>query len=288
MAYSEDEQSDDIALEQQWTLIEEPYRSGKLLKVRVIEATRKSMIVDAGGIQGSVEKLTYGFSMSYSPDWSEEEQRHAMDEHIDRTLAQMSGQEVLVRVIEVDRERNHLIVSQQLHTPEEREAIQRRREQLLRELQPGDIQRGMVKHLNTIGIRVDVDGVEGWIFRGYLAEHRVNDPAEIVQLGEEIEVMVLENDGKHPQFSLVHAQLSDKVLRTLHPGDVLSGRIISLSSDGVYVDLGGPIGLIPVDQVAHGYITHPADIFYKGQELIVKMERIDSDKRVLLSLVEVR
>jgi small subunit ribosomal protein S1 len=78
------------------------------------------------------------------------------------------------------------------------------------------------------------------------------------------------------------------VLETLQPGQILTARIQSLSSEGAYVDLGGPIGLIPANQIVHGYITHPADVFHRSQEVVVSIERIDDNKRVIVSLLETR
>ena len=286
---SEDDVRDDMSLERQWSIIEYHYMSGKPLTAHVIEATRSSLIVDVRGIRGTIEKPAYYvFDMLDSADQSDEERQRSREEHIERQLAQMRGQEMTVRVIEVDRQRNHLVLSQQLYTDEEREAMLRRREQLLRELRPGDVRRGVVKSFTRLGVRVDLEEVEGWIYRGYLSEHRVDNPGEIVQIGQEVEVMVLECDKGHLRLSLVHAQLRDKVLHNLHPADVQPGRILSLSADGVYVDLGGPLGLIPTDQIAHDYITHPADLFHTSQEVVVRIEHIDDDKGVLLSLVEAR
>src|SRR5260370_7611867 len=101
--------------------------------------------------------------------------------------------------------------------------------ELVGELGAGDVRGGVVKSLTRLGVRVDLEEVEGWIYRGYLPEHRVDDPGEIVQIGQEIEVMVLECDKGHLRLSLVHAQLRDKVLHNLHPADVQPGRILSLS-----------------------------------------------------------
>src|SRR5260370_41992384 len=111
------------------------------------------------------------------------------------------------RVIGVERERNHLVLSQQLHTDEEGEAMLRRREQLLRELRPGDVRRGVVKSFTRLGVRVDLEEEEGWILRGYLSEHRIDDPGEIVQISQVFEVMVLERENRHFWFYLVDAQL---------------------------------------------------------------------------------
>src|SRR5260370_41061148 len=99
-------------------------------------------------------------SMLDSADQSDEERQRSREEHIERQLAQMRGQEMTVRVIEVDRQRNHLVLSQQLHTDEEREAMLRRREQLFRELRPGEVRRGAVKSFTRLGVRVDWEDVE--------------------------------------------------------------------------------------------------------------------------------
>jgi small subunit ribosomal protein S1 len=195
----------------------------------------------------------------------------------------MKGQHLQLKVVAVDRARNHLLLTQRLYTKEEQEAKRLRKEQLLQELRPGDVRRGIVTTLSSTVVIIDIEGVEAHLFR---RRSGIKDAGEGLQIGQEIEVMVLATDGRSVQVSQAHAQARDEVLRELQPGQTRTASICCLSSEGVYVDLGGPIGFIPTAQAVHGYITHPADRFARGQQLVVQIEQIDDKKNVLLSLVD--
>src|SRR5579883_1594408 len=227
-------------LDDQWARIEEHYRSGKPLAARVIEASREGLFVEVGSIHGIVASPTY----AYTAD-AETAAQLSREELFERARANMVGKEILLKVVEVDRERNHLILTQKLYSEEEREARQQRAEGLAQELRPGDVRRGTVVALMRSTIRLDIEGLMGFVHWGHLSEQRVNDPREVVQLGQEIEVMVLDIDGGSRNFSLVHAQMRDNVLQDIHPGQMLTGNIISLKAEGLYIDLVAPSASFP-------------------------------------------
>jgi len=266
------------AMESQWRQIEEHYKNGKPVVAQIIEASEPRIIVDVGGIRGVVEEpvafVFYPLSDGQQP---------SKEERLKRFYEKKKGEHLQLKVIAVDRERNHLLLTQQLYTKEEQEARRLREKQLLQELRPGDVRRGIVAALRSIMVTIDIEGVEAHLFR---RRSGIKDAGEDLQIGQEIEVMVLATDGRSVQVSQAHAQNRDEVLRELRPGQTRTAPICCLSSEGVYVDLGGPIGFIPTAQAVHGYITHPADRFARGQQLDVKIEQIDDKKNVLLSLVD--
>src|SRR5260370_38726089 len=101
---SEDDVRDDMSLERQWSIIEYHYMSGKPLTAHVIEATRSSLIVDVRGIRGTIEKPAhYVFGMLDSADQRDEDRQRSREEHIDRQLAKLRGQERTIRVMQFDR-----------------------------------------------------------------------------------------------------------------------------------------------------------------------------------------
>lgn len=256
---SEDDANNALARESQWLLIEEHYRNGKLLTAEVIEAIRNQLSVEAGGIQGIVRQPNYVF---YTLD-SGDTQDLSAEENFERHLASMKGQTLLLKVIEVNREQNQLVLTQHLHTDEERVSISQQRESRLQEIRPGEIRRGVVTSLTRFTVLVDLEGIQGIIHRGHLSTRSISDPSERVQIGQEVEVMVLANDQSLVELSLVHVHLRDSKIYDMLPGQILAGHILALSSDGVYVDLGGPLGLILVGLVTRGYVTHPADVFHQ-------------------------
>ncbi len=278
---SEDGDTNSDAQQRAWLLIEEHFRSGKPLVMQVVDATQKRWLVELGGVRGFVEQPHYVYAYTRT-----DELLLTSEELLKRHFENMRGQSIKLKVIEVDRSRNHLILSQQLYTEEEREAMRIRQEQTLRELQPGDIRKGIVTSLTKFSIKVDIDGVQGWIPRGLFALDIVTYAHDVVSIGQEIEVMVLENAKRSVTLSLIHAQQRDVVLETIQLGQIRTAHIQSLSSEGAYVDLGCLIGLIPAHQIVHGYIMHPADVFHRAQEVVVRIEQIDGNKKVMLSLIE--
>ena len=278
------EEGDENSEDQQWQLIEEHFRNGRPLGGQVIKATRERLFIDIGGIQGTVEHPTRAYTFS-----TDTESHLSPEELFERSLEQMKGKTIPLKVIEVDRTRNHLLLSQHLYTEEELLARRLREAQLLQEIQLGDIRKGIVISLTRSMVSVDLEGVDGWMPRHFLSlqNHRI-DPHDVLHIGQEIEVMVLENDRRRVTLSLIHAQQRDVVLQTMQLGQILTARIHALSHGGAYVDLGGPLGFISANQIVHGYITHPADVLHRSQEVVVRIERIDDNKRVMLSLIETR
>lgn len=266
---------------QAWQRIEEHFKSGKPLAMQVVEATQHRWIVEFEGVRGIVEgPYVYGYTINTN------EQPITPEEQIKRILENSLGKSMLFKVVEADHKLNHLILSQKLYTDEEQVAMRTRQEQTTRELRPGDVRQGIVTSVNKTSINVEIDGVRGWMPRGLFAHNLATDARTVVHVGQEIEVMVLENNKGKLLLSLIHAQGRDEVLQTIRIGQSLTKRIVSLSSEGVYVDLDGPIGFISADQITHGYITHPADMFHSGQEVVVKVTHIDNNKNVILSLIE--
>ncbi|HEU5228997.1 MAG TPA: hypothetical protein VFU49_14360, partial [Ktedonobacteraceae bacterium] len=157
---SEDDNQEVEETLRQWQLIEEHYKSGKPLIAQVIEATKGKIIVDVSGIRGVVEEpVAYvSYSLSDAQHLSKEELRANVYER-------MKGKHLQLKVIAMDRKRNHLLLTQRLFTKEEQEAKRLRREQLLRELRPGDVRRGIVTSLRSIVATIDIYGIEGLLFQ---------------------------------------------------------------------------------------------------------------------------
>jgi ribosomal protein S1 len=274
---------DQHSQEEQWRILTDHFQTHTPIVARIIEATRKSMLVDYNGIQGIVHNPSYSL---FSAKYEEEMQSLTREERIDRHMQQMKGQEITLRIIELDKARDHLVLSQKLQTNEEIEADRQQIQQFYQHMQPGDIYQCTVHAINPLSVIINLQGIRGWIPRNRLAPTKVVDPRTVLQIGQEIEVMVLEKKKGFITCSLLHAQLQAQLLPTLHSGDTRTGTICTLSDEGIYVDLGGPLGLIPTENVVYGYITHPADLFHQGQELMVKIEQITTDEKIILALIK--
>lgn len=285
--------SGDTPSDQQWSLLEEHYRTGKPVMAKIVEASKTHMIVEINGIRGIVDHPGYFVFAKNShgqrlADRSVDEQQAQIQHTLEQKLTEMRGQQISLKIIMCDRKQQKLFLSQQIYTPEEQAQRQQRQENLLRELRPGDIRRGVVLETRSVSALIDLGyGLRARLSRNYLADHRVNTPAEILQVGQEVKVMVIGKNHNHINLSLIHAEHCADVLQQLHIGEMKRARIISLADEGVYVDLNGPLGFIPTHRAVSGYITHPADRFACGQELIVKIGKIGESNRVDVSIVEI-
>lgn len=283
--------------EDTWSLLEAHYKNGRPLVGRIVELVGEHLIVDINGIQGTIEYATLGITWHVA-DLTVDEQQLPEETLVYRRLEALRGQEILVRVLAVDRELHILALSQQIvsnpsdipeHSALRQQLLERirLREQRLGRLRPGDICAAKVTSIYGHHIRVDVDGVEGIVSPQHIsAQQRLIDPWKVVHPGQIIKVMILEKDNDHLMLSLIYAQRRDAALSKLVPGTTCQASISALADEGIYVDLGGVLALVPVNQIVSGYITHPADLYHRGQTVLVQIQEITADKRVTASLLK--
>jgi len=171
--------------ERQWRVAEEQYKSGELLKAKVIDYNKGGLIVDVSGIRGFVP-------ISQILNLKREEVAAGGDnQETAAKLQSMKDKELQLKIIEINRARNRLILSERLAVQEWR---QRRREELLDELKPNEVRRGVVSNLANFGAFVDLGGADGLVHISQLAWSRVNHPSEVLKVGQEVEVQVLSVD----------------------------------------------------------------------------------------------
>jgi len=184
--------------ERQWRIAEEQYKNGELLKARVIDYNKGGLIVDVAGIRGFVP-ISQILNLK-----REEVAAGGENQETAAKLQSMKDKELQLKIIEINRARNRLILSERLAVQEWR---QRRREELLDELKPGDIRKGVVSNLANFGAFVDLGGADGLVHISQLAWSRVNHPSEVLHVGQEVEVQVLsvDKDKKKIALSIKHA-----------------------------------------------------------------------------------
>ncbi|GER90513.1 hypothetical protein KDW_46750 [Dictyobacter vulcani] len=267
-----------------WLWLEEQYKYDRMLTGYIVELAGDHLIVDIRGIQGTVEHVTLGVNWRLA-NLTIEEQQLSEEELVYQQLTTLQGQEIGVRILDMDRYLH--ILSLELSGKAEVTAQQKSKEaHILTGLRPGDICKGRVKSIYGHQVKVELGGIEGTIPPDHISlQKSFIDPWKVVQPGQEVEVMIMDKDPDNLLLSLTYAQRRDEALHKLKADTICEGSIASLSSDGIYVDLGGVLGLVPVEQVVSGYITHPADRYHKGQHIVVRIQQIASDKRVTASLV---
>lgn len=205
-------------------------------------------------------------------------------------LQKLIGMEMTIKVIEVNRKRRRLVFSQLDAEQENRLA---RKEALLRELAEGNSRQGVVSGLCDFGAFVDLGGADGLIHISELAWHRVRHPSQIVEIGEQVEVYILNLDaeGKRIGLSLKRLQPNPWSLvdEMYHIGQLVTGVISRIESFGAFVSLEPGIeALLHVSQMARNPKESPFRHFYEGQKLLMRIISIESKKQRLgLSVSEV-
>jgi len=205
-------------------------------------------------------------------------------------LDNLVGEEISVKVIEVNRKRRRLVFSQRLA---ERENRQARKEELLSRLEEGNIRTGIVSGLCDFGAFVDLGGADGLIHISELAWHRVNHPEEVVQVGERVEVYILhlDEDGKRIGLSLKRMQPNpwDLVEEMYHIGQLVEGTVSRIEPFGAFISMEpGVEALLHVSQLSDETVNDPRQMLYQGQRILTRIISIEANKQRLgLSLKEV-
>jgi small subunit ribosomal protein S1 len=193
----------------------------------------------------------------------------------------MVGRTLQLKIIEINRNRNRLILSERLAVQEWRT---KRREELLGELQPGDIRRGVVSNLANFGAFVDLGGADGLVHISQLAWSRVNHPSEVLHIGQEVEVQVLSVDKERKKIalSIKRAEVDPwtTVEKRYHLGQVVKGVVTKIAPFGAFARIeDGVEGLIHLSELLPG--QDPKAALHEGQELYLRILRIESDRRRL-------
>ncbi len=202
-------------------------------------------------------------------------------------MAGMVGKTVKLKVTEVNRARRRVIGSIRAVASEERKAAQ---EKIWSEIQEGAKYHGTVKSLTQYGAFVDIGGVDGMVHVSELSWNRIKNPAEVVKVGDEIDVYVISFDAEKRKISLGYktAEMNpwNQFMTGYNVGDVVDAKIVKLMTFGAFAEmLPGVDGLIHISQIADRRIGKPEDVLAEGQEVQVKITEVDAEnKRISLSI----
>lgn len=204
----------------------------------------------------------------------------------------MVNQPVGVKVMEVDRHRNRLILSERAAI---REVRQRRKLSLIEELKVGEIRKGTVVSLENFGAFVDIGGAEGLIHLSELAWGHITHPHQAVNIGDEVEVEVISIDPDARRIGLSRRRILydpwDEIATSLRRGQLVRGRVTKLTKFGAFarlVDNDAVEGLIHISELSGERVTHPREVVKRGDELVLRIVKIDiKERRLGLSLKSV-
>ena len=202
-------------------------------------------------------------------------------------MAGMVGQTVQLKITEVNRARRRVIGSIRAVNAEERKA---NREKIWAEIEEGKKYQGVVKSLTSYGAFVDIGGVDGMVHVSELSWNRIKNPAEVVKVGDEIEVFVISFDADKKKISLGYktAEMNpwNQFMTNYNVGDVVDAKIVKLMTFGAFAEIiPGVDGLIHISQIADKRIGKPEDVLTEGQDVQVKITEVDAEnKRISLSI----
>ncbi|GLV59378.1 hypothetical protein KDH_62050 [Dictyobacter sp. S3.2.2.5] len=261
--------------ERQWRIAEEQYKNNELLKAKVIDYNKGGLIVDVAGIRGFVP-ISQILNLK-----REEVAAGGENQETAAKLQAMKDKELQLKIIEINRARNRLILSERLAVQEWR---QRRREELLDELKPGEVRKGVVSNLANFGAFVDLGGADGLVHISQLAWSRVNHPSEVLHVGQEVEVQVLsvDKEKKKIALSIKRAEVDPwtTVEQRYTPGQVVTGVVTKIAPFGAFARIEDGIeGLIHQSELTPG--TDPKSVLHEGAQLQLRILRIDAERRRL-------
>lgn len=198
-----------------------------------------------------------------------------------QALQRMVGQNIPLKVIEVDRERNRLVLSERLATQEWRKAQKHR---LLTELQPGDVLSGRVNQLTNFGAFIDLGGADGLAHISELSWQRVNHPREVLSPGQEVKVMVVEVDADRERIGLSLRRLQSNPWETIDQryalGQLVSGPVTNVTPFGAFVQIEEAVeGLIHASELNVDPQAQPRDLLQPGQSVTAKIISLDKQRQ---------
>lgn len=210
-----------------------------------------------------------------------------VERHYVEDFSDYKGKTLRVKVVELDQEKNKVILSQKAVLDAELEAQKQSR---LSEVKVGSVLEGTVQRITSFGAFVDIGGIDGLVHISELSWNRVESPTEVVQEGDKVKVKVLNVEPDKEKVSLsIKATLPspfDEAAEEFKAGDTVKGTVKRLVSFGAFVELKpGVEGLVHISQIANRHINTPGEVLKEGQEVEAKILEINpSDRRISLSI----
>ena len=257
-----------------WQLVHEAYASERILHLPVTGFNKGGLLVAWLGLQGFVPaSQLVDFPLL-----------HVARERL-QALASLRGKTLTLRIIEVNPQKDRLILSERATQVRARQKADR-----LQQVHSGDKLSGRVTNLTDFGAFVDLGGVEGLIHISELSWSRVTHPSHVVQPGQVVEVLVLNIDRNKERIGLSYKRLKADPWQTVEerykPGDLVSGVVSNVVSFGAFVLLEEELeGLIHISELAEGSFLHPRNVVQQGDPIKARVLQVEGrKKRLALSL----
>lgn len=266
--------------ERDWREAERLFQTQESFEAKVIGCNRGGLIVEMGQVRGFAPGSQLVTQREEKPSEAKGASR----------WSHLVGKQLLFKIVELDRSRNRLILSERLAMRERR---RQEKERLLSELRKGDIRKGVVTSLTDFGAFVDLGGADGLIHLSELSWGQVQHPSEVLEVGQEVEVYVLKVEPERRRIGLSLRQLQPEPWSVVHEnyavGQLVEGTITKLTDFGAFARVGPGIeGLIHISELSDHRITHPREVVKRGDVLTMRIIRIEPHRRrMALSLRQV-
>jgi small subunit ribosomal protein S1 len=268
--------------ENNWRLAEQHYNDKNVYFSKVAGYNKGGLIVRFGKVRGFVP----------ASQISRERQQRASGGSPEERWGSMVGDDIAVKVVEIDRVRNRLILSERAAAREWRE---KQKSHLLDDLKVGDTRRGRVISVADFGAFVDLGGADGLVHLTEITWQHITHPREALEVGQEVEVQVINIDREHKRIGLSMKRQEDdpwlQIVRHYTPGQLVQATVTKLTKFGAFarlVDAPEIEGLIHISELADYRVSHPREVVLVGDVVTLRIIKISLDQRRLgLSLRQV-
>jgi len=263
-----------------WDNVEKLLEDSSVVDSKIIGFNKGGLIVAVEGLRGFVPSSQVSALRRMQSTGDTPEQR----------WQKMINEPISVRVIEVDRERRRLILSEKAASTESRQSI---KERVLEELQEGEVYTGRVTSIANFGAFINVNGADGLVHLSEISWDHIEHPREALEVGQEVKVKVINIDREKKRIGLSIRVLQDDPwksrLEKYSVGQLVEGVITRLTKFGAFARLEGDIeGLIHISEISENRIEHPKEVLKEGDVKSLRVIRIDPDQhRIGLSLRKV-
>jgi small subunit ribosomal protein S1 len=261
--------------EQDWVQAEALQENQNVFEGVIAGYNKGGLIVKLGRLRGFIPASQVSLSR----------RRRAEGETPDKRWAKMVGEPIVAKVVEVDRRRNRLILSERAAAREAREAL---KERLILELKAGEIRDGHVISLADFGAFVDIGGADGLVHLSEISWKRLNHPSELLKVGQKVQVKVLGVDPDRKRISLSMRELESDpwlaISQRFGEGQLVEGTITKLTKFGAFASLAGAEdyeveGLIHISELSERRIEHPREVVNEGDKLRLRVIKVEPERR---------
>ncbi|KAB7643246.1 30S ribosomal protein S1 [Bacillus paranthracis] len=259
-----------VDAEKAWVELQEKFTSGHVFDVTVKDIVNGGLVVDLG-VRGFIPASL-------------------VEVHYVEDFTDYKGKTLAVKIVELDREKNRVILSHKAVVELE---LDSKKKEAISSLKEGDVVEGTVQRLTDFGAFVNVGGVDGLVHISQISHERVEQPSEVLEQGQKVKVKVLSVDADTQRISLSIKAAQpgpwENVGGEVKAGDIREGVVKRLVTFGAFVEiLPGVEGLVHVSQIANRHVKNPNEVLEMGQEVKVKVLEVHvAEKRISLSIKEV-